>query len=163
MHVKLECGFAVQGRHVAVVLLCRCVFADFASSLCVVFCFGSSAQQWQQQHLPLLLLQAGFSVRVVWFVCLSLSLAGNWGWGKKWWEKDDDWEEDEDPPEDPDKSDMSQVDVRYCKKCKHLYSYIRSGGCLNYNCILSDEEGSPNKEGSPFFCVAVALLQSCVS
>ena len=37
MHVKLECGFAVQGRHVAVVLLCRCVFADFASSLCVVF------------------------------------------------------------------------------------------------------------------------------
>ena len=151
MHVKLECGFAVQGRHVAVVLLCRCVFADFASSLCVCFFFGSSAQQWQQQHLPLLLLQAGFSVRVVWFVCLSLSLAGNWGWGKKWWEKDDDWEEDEDPPEDPDKSDMSQVDVRCCKKCKHMYSYIRSGGCLNYNCILSDEEGSPNKEGSPFF------------
>ena len=89
-------------------------------------------------------------------MCLSLSLAGNWGWGKKWWEKDDDWEEDEDPPEDPDKSDMSQVDVRYCKKCKHLYSYIRSGGCLNYNCILSDEEGSPNKEGSPFF-----LCSSC--
>ena len=161
MHVKLECGFAVQGRHVAVVLLCRCVFADFASSLCVVF-FGSSVQQWQQQHLPLLLLQAGFSVRVVWFVCLSLSLAGNWGWGKKWWEKDDDWEEDEDPPEDPDKTDMSQVDVRYCKKCKHLYSYIRSGGCLNYNCILSDEEGSPNKEGSPFFwCSSCTFAVLC--
>ena len=147
---------------------CCCValqvcFRRLCFKLVCGFFFGSSAQQWQQQHLPLLLLQAGFSVRVVWFVCLSLSLAGNWGWGKKWWEKDDDWEEDEDPPEDPDKSDMSQVDVRYCKKCKHLYSYIRSGGCLNYNCILSDEEGSPNKEGSPFFCVAVALLQSCVS
>ena len=135
MHVKLECGFAVQGRHVAVVLLCRCVFADFASSLCVGF-FGSSVQQWQQQHLPLLLLQAGFSVRVVWFVCLSLSLAGYWGWGKKWWEKDDDWEEDEDPPEDPDKTDMSQVDVRYCKKCKHLYSYIRSA-CLMRRALLT--------------------------
>ena len=147
-------------------MLLLCCFAGvFSQTLlqaCVCVFFGSSVQQWQQQHLPLLLL-AGFSVRVVWFVCLSLSLAGNWGWGKKWWEKDDDWEEDEDPPEDPDKTDMSQVDVRYCKKCKHLYSYIRSGGCLNYNCILSDEEGSPNKEGSPFFCVAVALLQSCVS
>ena len=147
-------------------MLLLCCFAGvFSQTLlqaCVWVFFGSSVQQWQQQHLPLLLLQAGFSVRVVWFVCLSLSLAGNWGWGKKWWEKDDDWEEDEDPPEDPDKTDMSQVDVR-CKKCKHLYSYIRSGGCLNYNCILSDEEGSPNKEGSPFFCVAVALLQSGVS
>ena len=142
-------------------MLLLCCFAGvFSQTLlqaCVWVFFRSSVQQWQQQHLPLLvLLQAGFSVRVVWFVCLSLSLAGNWGWGKKWWEKDDDWEEDEDPPEDPDKSDMSEVDVRYCKKCKHLYSYIRSGGCLNYNCILSLRRALLTRRALLFF-----LCSSC--
>ena len=47
--------------------------------------------------------------------------------------------------------DMSVVDVRPCKKCKHMYSYIRAGGCLNINCCLAClvEEGSPVKDGSP--------------
>ena len=70
----------------------------------------------------------------------------------KWWQQgggqDDDWNED---PGDDGDYDMSVVDVRPCKKCKHMYSYIRAGGCLNINCCLASlvEEGSPAKEGSP--------------
>ena len=52
------------------------------------------------------------------------------GEGSQWWKKDDD-------PWDEGPNDMSGIDVRKCKKCKHNWSYVREGGCLNTKCNMS--------------------------
>ncbi|CAE7349691.1 unnamed protein product [Symbiodinium natans] len=63
------------------------------------------------------------------------------GEGSQWWKKDDD-------PWDEDPNDMSGIDVRKCKKCKHNWSYVREGGELYIYSANRENLWDPYSKGS---------------